>query len=176
MRISEPFIKLSYTLWLASKGAKRIRISVDGAEPEHERVATTLESKGYKRQPIIGSKVNWTGLFSREDVEITVVSRSGVDIEAHFPDGKLIMGECKGEPTPKSVKSGLDLVAFYTALGQLIVTTNDNENSLPSLVLVLPDTIRLRDITSRITQNNRFKKLGIEIILVDEFGKVTELA
>jgi hypothetical protein len=175
LRITEPFIKLSYALWLVDKGARVIRVSVDGAEPEHEIVAKTLESKGYKREPISGSKVNWTGLFSKEGVEIIVISHSGIDIEAHFPDGKIIVAECKGEPTPSGVKSGLDLTAFYTALGQLIITA-DGEGKLPShLLLVLPDNTRLRDIAVRATKNARFKKSDIGLALVDESGQITEI-
>lgn len=175
MRISEPFVKISYTLWLLAKGARKIRVSVDGAEPEHEIVAQTLESIGYRREPIKGSKVNWTGRFSMEGIEITVVSRPGTDIEAHFPDGTFIVAECKGEPTPSGIKSGLDLTAFYSALGQLIMTADGEGKSRSHAVLVVPDTVRLRDITVRAAQNSRFKKLDISLTLVDESGKVKEI-
>jgi hypothetical protein len=69
-RVPEPFIKLYYALWLASKGAKVIHVSVDGAEPEHEIIARTLEIKGYKRQPLSGSKVNWTGVFLKTTLRL----------------------------------------------------------------------------------------------------------
>lgn len=175
MRISEPFIKVSYALWLSTKGAKTIRVSVDGAEPEHEIVAQILESKGYKREPIRGSKVNWTGLFFKEGVEVTVVSRPGIDIEAKFPDGKLIVAECKGEPTSKGVKSGLDLTAFYTALGQLIITADGEGKSPSHAVLVMPDTSRIRNIADTTAQNARFRKLDIGLTLVDQSGGVIEI-
>jgi hypothetical protein len=176
MRITEPFIKLSYALWLAATGASVIRVSVDGAEPEHDIVARTLESKGYKREPLTGSKVDWTGLFSKEGVEIIVFSRPGIDIEAHFPDGKIIVAECKGEPTPKGVKSGLDLTAFYSALGQLIITADGEGKSPSHVVLVMPDTSRLRDIAVRAAQNIHFRKLDIDLVMVDESGNVVEIA
>jgi hypothetical protein len=32
MRITEPFVKVTYALWLVSKGANNVRVSVDGAE------------------------------------------------------------------------------------------------------------------------------------------------
>jgi len=34
MRVTEPFVKISYVLWLVTKGANNIRVSVDSAEPE----------------------------------------------------------------------------------------------------------------------------------------------
>ena len=60
----------------------------------------TLEFKAYRRQSLMDSMVDWTGRFSREAVDITVLSKPGIDIEAHFPDGKVLVAECKGEPTP----------------------------------------------------------------------------
>ena len=38
----------------------------------------------------------------KEAVDITVLSKPGIDIEAHFPDGKVLVAECKGEPTPSA--------------------------------------------------------------------------
>jgi len=175
MRITEPFVKVSYTLWLVSKGANNIEVSVDGAEPKHEIVAQTLALKGYRRQPLKGSNVSWTGIFSCKGVEITVLSKPGVDIKAYFQDGKILVAECKGEPTPSGVKSGLDLTAFYTALGQLIITADDEGKPPSNLVLVVPDTSRLRDRVIRTSQNTRFNKLGVGLVLVDESGKVTEI-
>jgi hypothetical protein len=81
--------------------------------------------------------LDWSIL--KNDVEITIVSRSGTDIDARFPDGKLLIGECKGELSPSGVKSGLDLVALCSAIGQLIITADDDEKSPPNLVLVLPE-------------------------------------
>lgn len=175
MRITEPFVKISYVLWLVAKGANNIRVSVDGFEPEHEIVAQTLESKGYRRQPLKRSRVDWTGEFSREGVDITVLSRPGIDIEAHFPDGRVIVAECKGEPTPGGVKSGLDLTSLYTALGQLIITTDDEGKSPAILVLVVPSTPRLKARIIRTAQNTRIKKLGVGLTLIEESGKVTEI-
>ncbi|MFC1987758.1 hypothetical protein ACFLVH_04365 [Chloroflexota bacterium] len=175
MRINEPYVKISYILWLVAKGVNNIRVSVDGTEPEHQIVAQTLESKAYRRQPLKGSKVNWTGLFTKEAVDVTVLSQPGIDIEAQFPDGKVLLAECKGEPTPKGVKSGTDLTAFYSALGQLIIIADDEGKSPLNLVLVVPDTPRLRDIVIRAAQNTRLKKLGVGLALVDESGKVTEI-
>lgn len=175
MRVTEPFVKISYVLWLVGKGATNILVSVDGAEPEHEIVAQGLESKGYHRQSLMGSKVNWTGHFSTEGVDITVSSRPGIDIEAHFPNGEILAAECKGEPTPAGVRSGSDLTAFYTALGQLIITADDERKPPPNLALVVPSTPRLRGIVIRAAQNTRLKKLGVGLSLVDESGKVTEI-
>ncbi len=175
MRVTEPFVKVSYVLWLVANGANNIRVSVDGAEPEHKIIAQTLELKAYRRQSLTGSKVDWTGRFSREAVDITVLSKPGIDIEAHFPDGKVLFVECKGEATPSGVKSGLDLTAFYTALGQLIITADDEGKSPLKLVLVVPDTPRLRDRVIRSAQNSRIKKLSVGLALVDESGKVTEI-
>lgn len=175
MRITEPFVKLSYVSWLVAKGATKVQVSVDGAEPGHDIVAQTLEAKGYKRQPLERSRVAWTGRFSKGSVNITVLSQPGIDIEAHFSDGKVLVAECKGEPTLSGVKSGLDLTALYTALGQLIITADDEGKSPLKLVLVVPNTPRLRDRIIRTAQNTRIKKLGVGLALVDESGKVTEI-
>jgi len=108
LRITEPFVKVHYILWLVDKGANKILVSVDGAEPNHEIVAQMLEMKGYQRQSLKGSKVDWTGRFTKAGVDIIVFSRPGIDIEAHFLNGELLLAECKGQPTAKGIKSGQD--------------------------------------------------------------------
>ena len=173
MRITEPRVKVSYVFWLVEKGAKDIRVLIDGAEPECEIVAEKLISRGYTRQPLAGSKKNWTGHFSKNEVHITVSSRPGIDIEAYFPNGKALAAECKGEPTPKGVKSGTDLTALYTALGQLLITSDAIKAT--NLALVVPDTLRLRAIVTRNSQNIQIKKLGVGISLVNESGEVEEI-
>jgi len=175
LRIIEPFVKVSYALWLVSKGANNIIVSVDGAEPEPETVARRLGSKGYRREPLKGSRVEWTGVFSKGEVQITVISHSGIDIKAYFPNERLIVAECKGEPTPKGIKSGLDLTALYTALGQLIITADDEGKSPSRLVLVMPAISRLIARATKTAQNTRFKKLDIGLSLVDEFSNITEI-
>jgi len=50
-RIVEPFVKVSYALWIVNKGAVSVNISVDGAETNPEQVAEILMSKGYVREP-----------------------------------------------------------------------------------------------------------------------------
>jgi len=163
-------------LWLVDKGANKILVSVDGAEPNHEIVAQMLEMKGYQRQSLKGSKVDWTGRFTKAGVDIIVFSRPGIDIEAHFLNGELLLAECKGQPTAKGIKSGQDLTALYKALGQLIITASDEEKSGPlNLVLVVPDSIHLKERLIRTARNTRLKKLGIGLALVDESGKVKEI-
>ncbi|MBI4187933.1 MAG: hypothetical protein HY529_01875 [Chloroflexi bacterium] len=121
------------------------------------------------------SRVDWTGRFSKEGVNVTVLSLPGIDIEAHFPDGKVLVAECKGEPTPSGVKSGLDLTTFRTALGQLILTADDNGKSPANLVLVVPDTARFRERMTRAAQNRLVKKLGLGLALVGESGNIKEI-
>lgn len=175
MRINEPFVKVSYVLWLISQGASNIKISVDGAEPEHDIVAQILLSRGYFRESLPNSNIPWTGKFSREKTKIIVWSKPGVDVEASFHNGKFLVAECKGEPTTKGVKSGLDLTSFYTALGQLIITADDGEKSFSKLAVVMPDTFRIRERVIRFSQNPRFVNLGIDLVLVDESGNVKQI-
>jgi|GEM_PF-4480683 len=175
MRINEPFVKVSYALWLVSKGANNIEVSVDGAEPEHEVVANALASKGYQRAPLESSNADYTGIFSNKGVVITVLSRPGIDIKAYFQDGKILVAECKGEPTSSGVKSGLDLTAFYTALGQLIITADDGEKLPSNLAVVMPDTPRLRERVIRFSKNARFAKLDVDLVLVDESGRISQI-
>ena len=176
MRITEPFVKVHYVLWLVGKGANKILVSVDGAEPNHEMVAQTLEREGYNRQPLIHSKVDWTGVFTKAEVTITVFSNPGIDIKAHFTNGELLLAECKGEPTASGIKSGQDLTALYAALGQFILTANDEaKNERLNLALVVPDSTRLKEKLALTGKNTRLKKLGIGLALVDESGKVKEI-
>ena len=176
MRITEPFVKVHYVLWLVGKGANKILVSVDGAKPNHEIVAQTLEREGYNRQPLIDSKVNWTGHFTKAEVTITVFSRPGIDIKAYFTNGELLLAECKGEPTASGIKSGQDLTALYTALGQLILTVNNEAKSEHlNLALVVPDSTRLKDKLALTGRNTRLKQMRIGLALVDESGKIKEI-
>ena len=175
-RITEPFVKVSYALWIVDKGAVSIRISVDGAEPNPEQVAEILTSNGYVREPLTGSKVSWTGRFSLHGkVEVVVSSQPGVDISATFQNEKVLVAECKGEPTPKAVKSGLDRTDFYTALGQLIMTSGNLKPKPQFKVVVLADTDRLRGLAGEATQNILLRQMGVSLALVDRLGNVSEV-
>jgi len=121
MRITEPFIKTHLALWLVSRGARNITLSVDGAEPSPEIVADVLKGHGYSHQPAPRSIAKWTGEYVASSARIVVVSRPGFDVDATFRDGRRCVAECKGEPTPSGVKAGLDLTAFYTGLGSSLL-------------------------------------------------------
>ena len=176
MRITEPFVKVSYALWVVDKGAKRVDVSVDGAELNPERVPEILVSRGYVREPLPGSKVDWTGRFSGPGaVEVTVSSRPGLDIQAFFPGGGLLVAECKGEPTPTAVKSGLDRTALYAAVGQLIISAGDLSPLPQHMVVVLPDTDRLRVLANKAAQNSYLRQIGLSFVLVGGSGRISEI-
>jgi hypothetical protein len=174
-RIVEPFVKASYTMWLIDKGAINVNISVDGAEPNPEQVTEILKSKGYVREPLSTSTVSWTGRFtSQEKAEILVSSQPGVDISATFQDERVLVAECKGEPTPTAIRSGLDRTAFYAAIGQLIITCGNLSAQPQQKVIVLADTNRLRKLASDATQNTLLRQIGLSFALVDRLGNVSE--
>lgn len=174
-RIVEPFVKVSYALWIVNKGAVSVRISVDGAEPNPEQVAEILISRGYVREPLATSNVSWTGRFSLQGkVEVVVSSQPGVDISATFQNEKVLVAECKGEPTPKAVKSGSDRTDFYTAVGQLIITSGNLQPKPQCKVVVLADTNRLRGLASDAAQNTLLRQIGVSFALVDRLGNVSE--
>lgn len=175
-RIVEPFVKVSYALWIVNKGAVSVNISVDGAEPDPEQVAEILMSKGYVREPLSTSNVSWTGHFTlRGKAEIIVSSQPGVDISATFQNKGLLVAECKGEPTPKAVRSGLDRTAFfYAAVGQLIITSGNLQTKPQRRVVVLADTDRLRALANDAAQNTMLKQIGLSFALVDKSGNVRE--
>lgn len=175
MRIAEPFVKVHFALWLASKGANEITVSVDGAEPSPHTVFDVLKAHGYSHMPAPRSIAKWTGQYAAPGRRIVVVSRPGFDIQAVFPDGKRCVAECKGEPTPKAVQAGLDLTSFYTGLGQLIIALGSLDPMPEWKILALPKTQRLVQIADRASGNSLLRQLDIQIVLVDGNGGVKEL-
>ncbi len=105
--------------------------------------------KGYVRVPLCTSSVSWTGRFTLQGkIEVIVSSQPGVDISATFKNKEVLVAECKGEPTLKAVRSGLDRTVFYTAVGQLIITSGNLQPKPQNKVVILPDTDRLRRLAS----------------------------
>jgi len=165
-RISESFVKVSYALWVVDKGAVSVTVSVDGAERNPELVADTLISRGYTREPL---------LSLHRKTEIVVISQPGPDISAYFPDKSMLVAECKGEPTPSAVRSGSDRTAFYTAVGQLIITTGSLQYLPQQLVVVMADTKRLRALVSDTAHNGLLRQLGLSFALVNRSGEISEI-
>jgi hypothetical protein len=82
-----------------------------------------------------------------------------------------ILGECKGEPTASAIRSGLDLTAFYAALGQLIVGAG-RLSPLPLLLLAFPKTARFDGFVRELLNNRLLIEWNLEVILVDREGSV----
>ncbi len=174
-RITEPFVKISYALWLASKDAENIHVSVDGAEPEPQQVLEMLRSQGYSRTPLAGSKVPWTGNYSLRNHAIRVSCLPGVDVKASMPDGFLV-AECKGEPTEKGIKAGTDRTAFYTGIGQLLYAAGQMQKVPQHIKVVLPDTLRMRGFAEEASRNSLLRRLSLGFVLVSRAGTVIEIA
>lgn len=174
-RIDEPSIKAWLALWLVDKGATDVRISVDGAEVQPDRVRQIFETRGYSHEVQAKSRAGWTGTYTRGEIRITVVSRPGADVVATLPNDGTFMAECKGEPTLIGVRSGGDLTSLYNALGQLIRHAGQINPPPVEKAIVLPDTLRLRRIAKDLAQNPDVKSRGISILLVSAEGKVTEV-
>ena len=174
-RILEPFIKISYAMWLIGKGAVKVSISVDGSEHNPEQVADVIVSRGYVREPLSTSTVSWTGRFTCQGrAEILVSSQPGVDISAVFHDRSVLVAECKGEPTPAAIRSGLDRTAFYAAIGQLIIACGNLAAQPQQKVIVLADTSRLQRLASEAAENTLLRQIGLSFALVDSLGNVSE--
>jgi hypothetical protein len=85
------------------------------------------------------------------------------------------VAECKGEPTPKGVKSGTDLTSFYTALGQLIMTLGTQSPTPDWKILAIPARPRFLAIVGKAKDNRLLQRIGVSLVLVDEGGKVAEV-
>jgi len=174
-RISEPFLKAHLALWLVKRGATSIVVSVDGAEPQPVDVPEVLAAAGHTRQSQT-TRPDWTGVFQSTGAhDIRVVSRPGVDIDATLPDGRRLVGECKGEVTPTGVRSGLDRTAVYTALGQLIYTAGAHDPLPDILLLALPRTARCEGFATTLTHNPLLADWNLEVVLVNHAGTVALL-
>ena len=121
IRIVEPLLKAHLVLWLVKQGARRVDVSIDGAEPDTASFGEVMVHAGYVRRPLPDSRATFTGIFVSGPVEVVVISKPGPEMLADIPGRGLILAECKGEPTPKGVSAGGDITAFNTGLGQLIV-------------------------------------------------------
>lgn len=169
-RIEEPFIKAHLAMGLVARGARTLRISIDGKEHHPGNFRQILMTAGYSHKPDPMSKASWTGVYRKDQTQILVVSKPGADLAATFDDGRRFMAECKGEATERGVRSGGDLTAFYNALGQLVRHTGEISPPPDEKALVIPDTDRLRQIARSISQNSLVRHLKIAIILVDSHG------
>jgi hypothetical protein len=171
-RIEEPFIKAHLALGLVARGARTLRISIDGKEHRPENFRQILIRAGYSHEHDPRSKAIWTGVYGKDQAQILVVSKPGADLDATFDDGRRFMAECKGEVTRSGIRSGGDLTAFYNALGQLVRHTGETLPPPDERALVVPNTDRLRQIARSISQNSLVRHLKIAIILMDAHGNI----
>ena len=104
------------------------------------------------------------------------MSKPGIDLVASLPGGEIWVAECKGEPTPKGIKSGEDRTAFYAGLGQLIISSDIPGTPSPNVMLLgVPNTDRFRSLAQEASRNRLVRRLGINLVLVDSEGHVTEI-
>jgi hypothetical protein len=174
-RIAEPLVKAHLALWLIERGAQELTVSVDGQEPDREAIQRVLGQAGYRLEWSRGPA--WTGKYDAPGrPPIEVVSRPGPDVRAVFPGDVSLVAECKGEQTAAGVKAGTDLTAFYTALGQLIVTAGEASPRPDRLLLVVPDTPRVHQFAERAARNPLVRSLRISVVAIDAAGTVTSFA
>ena len=172
MRLQEPFIKAHLALWLAGEGATAITVSIDGAEPNASCIQEILLAEGFSHEVNRKSRARWTGKYWRGGTTISVISRPGVDVRALLADGRLFQAECKGEPTTKGTRAGNDQTAFYTGLGQLLMTSGRSTQSPDVAALVLPDTERFARWATEASRNQFLKGLNLKWLLVRADGQV----
>ena len=170
-RTHEPFVKAQFALWLLQQGASRVVVSIDGAEPDPHTARDVLLTEGFVREPIKSSAVDWTGTYSHDDCEVMIWAKPGIDISATMPDGVWI-AECKGEPTKSGIASGADLTALYTCLGQLMRRGGEDGLNPKRLFIAVPKGDRLAATYCELAANCLVRRVGIEIALVDEDGRV----
>lgn len=177
VRASELLVKAHLALWLVNRNAQDVRVSVGGAEPSPGAVRNALERERLVHTPIRWQRASWTGIYTRltDGVQVTVTSEPGPDAEAGLPDGQRFMAECKGEPTLKGLKAGYDLTAFYTAIGQLLMTVGGQKSPPERLAVVVPNTPRILGFAGAAVRNPLLQRTGLTVLLVDHLGTVTEV-
>ncbi len=175
LRIVEPFVKAHLALWLVSKGAKKIEVSVDGAEPYPETIKGIIVQAGFDHKALKGSRVAWTGRYVAKGTEILVISRPGLDVKTILPGDVVFVAEAKGEPTSSAQKAGRDRNAFCAGLGQVILAAGALQQMPKRIALALPDKGRFVQLAHDASKNPILRDCGLTFLLVDKEGKVTEV-
>jgi hypothetical protein len=171
-RITEPFVKARFALWLFQQGAVNITVSVDGAEPDADEVRRILISEGYGFERAGRTLTSYAGIYTSKGNRATVGARPGPDITAEFGDGRRLQAECKGEKTVSGVRSGTDWSGFCEVLGQLLMAVGDLESPPEFVALVLPKTQRVVAFAERAGGNNLLRRIPVLIGVVDADGRV----
>lgn len=175
-RITEPYLKARFCLWLVERGASYIRVSVDGAEPVPDGFRKELLGYSWAHTALTRSLASWTGTYRHPAgaCEIEAVSKPGLDVVAKV-SGEVWVAECKGEPTPNGVKAGSDLTSTYTALGQLLIGGGAYTPTPSRLLLAIPASIRMENFFASAARNPLVCKANITLVLVGRDGSVREV-
>lgn len=119
-RVTEPFLKARFALWLAERGATRIAIAVDGAEPKATEVKDLFRSAGYDFAHSPRTLTSYAGDYLKPGTSISVSARPGLDIRATFSGGRELLAEAKGEKT-SGISAGADWTSVAEIVGQLLL-------------------------------------------------------
>lgn len=173
-RVTEPFLKARFALWLADRGATRIAIAVDGAEPRAAEVKDLLCSGGYDFDHSPRTRTAYVGDYLKLATSISVSARPGLDIRATFSDGRELLAEAKGEKTVSGTSAGADWTSIAEIIGQLLLGASDAD-AAALLALVLPNTERVARFARRLAENRFLLRIPVYVSVVDSLGEVREI-
>jgi hypothetical protein len=171
-RITEPFVKGRFALWLADHGAVEIDVSVDGAESDADEIRRMLAEGGFDFEPSIRTRTSYAGIYRRAGQIVKVSPQPGADIIAMMSDGRRLLAEAKGERTVAGVRSGTDWSGFCEVLGQLLMAVGKVETTADVAALLLPKTPRVTGFAKEASCNRLLKRIPVVIALVDHVGRV----
>ena len=167
-RLPEAAVMLAFAMHLLRRGeAGHVTICPDGEHGKRFQIRSWLEAHGFKRHERTGS-TDYGGIYNRGKKRITVYPKSGDgDVTAQI-DGQLVIAETKGGiiNTRHSGQVSRLCRGLCEAVGQLMVREQNQRQ-----IAVVPRTKNTLALAKRMTR--RAKAAGVEIALVDRFGRVS---
>jgi hypothetical protein len=175
-RITEPFLKVRFALWLVARGCAEITLNLDPYEVDAPETLPLLQAAGYGFARHARTTTTYAGRYRLNSAVITVaVARGGADVIATLGDGRQLAAECKGEVTPAGTLSGTDRTSVYEAIGQLIWRFGELKPPPDLVALVLPDTPRVRGFAQTASENEFLTRIPLLLALVSADGGVHEI-
>jgi len=175
-RVTEPFLKVRFALWLSQQACDQIALNLDPVEVNAAETLALLEAEGFRFERSPRTITTYAGRYHRNPTVIDViVSKGGVDVLATLRDGRVLAAECKGEVTAAGQQSGTDRTAVYEALGQLIWRFGELTPQPAVVALILPDTPRVRKFATTARSNPFLARIPLLVALVSADGAVHEI-
>jgi hypothetical protein len=153
----------------------KVSVAIDGAVVEttqHGRlfeIEAFLQGLQWQLNEQRGSRA-WHGAYVRDTHQLHLSSTSGVgDVVVHIGNRRIV-AECKGGPlVPR--KGSPEQRILKEAIGQAVLWENGDD----VLIVAVPDTMRFRSLAESWNQRPLIRKLGLQIVLVAQDGRVSGL-